>query len=83
MKTMDEGLEIWVTGDKSFFQPEHLMQLAKEVIRLRTMTDRLLAHCPDGECYECGEIVCPHNEPLHFHHDGCPCCCRDEDEQHG
>jgi hypothetical protein len=20
------------------------------------------------------EIDCPDNEPLHFHHDGCPCC---------
>lgn len=22
----------------------------------------------------CGSAVCPHDEPLHFHHDGCPAC---------
>lgn len=36
--------------------------------------DRILVLCPDGECYECGEIICPYREPLHFHHDGCPAC---------
>lgn len=80
MKTMDEGLAIWATGDKSFFHPEHLAQLANEVIRLRTVADKLLAHCGDSECMDCGAIVCPHGEPLHFHHDGCPSCCRFEDE---
>jgi hypothetical protein len=35
----------------------------------------LLAHCPGPECFTCGEAVCPHGEPLHFHHDGCPSCC--------
>ena len=29
----------------------------------------------DGElCEQCGDIFCPWGEPLHFHHDGCPCC---------
>ena len=28
----------------------------------------------DGECCTCGWILCPHNEPLHYHHDGCPAC---------
>jgi hypothetical protein len=32
--------------------------------------------CPDPECMECGQIVCPQKEPLHFHHDGCPVCSR-------
>lgn len=36
--------------------------------------DALLAHCDDGECMTCGTIICPHGEPLHFHHDGCPAC---------
>ena len=30
--------------------------------------------CPIGECVECGERDCPHGEPLHYHHDGCPAC---------
>ena len=38
------------------------------------MVDRLIDHCEDAECMKCAVIVCPHEEPLHFHHDGCPCC---------
>lgn len=38
------------------------------------MVDKLLNHCPIGECEECSKIVCPYGEPLHLHHDGCPCC---------
>lgn len=33
-----------------------------------------LETCPEPECLECGERACPHAEPLHFHHDGCPSC---------
>ena len=36
--------------------------------------DSILAECPDAECHECGRIICPYHEPLHFHHDGCPAC---------
>jgi len=36
--------------------------------------DQLLEHCPLPECERCAEIVCPFQEPLHFHHDGCPAC---------
>lgn len=39
-----------------------------------SLTDELLAQCGDPECIVCGAIVCPHQEPLHFHHDGCPAC---------
>lgn len=28
----------------------------------------------DGECLLCGVLDCPHGEPLHYHHDGCPAC---------
>lgn len=28
----------------------------------------------DAECSQCGADLCPHGEPLHFHHDGCPSC---------
>ena len=34
----------------------------------------LMSQCDDGECHICGQIVCPHKEWLHFHHDGCPSC---------
>lgn len=30
--------------------------------------------CPDQECMVCGVRDCPHGEPLHYHHDGCPAC---------
>lgn len=40
------------------------------------LTDELLNECnaDGGECIVCGMLVCPHGEPLHFHHDGCPAC---------
>lgn len=28
----------------------------------------------DGECLACGMRDCPHKEPFHYHHDGCPEC---------
>jgi hypothetical protein len=28
----------------------------------------------EGECGACGERDCPGQEPLHYHHDGCPFC---------
>ncbi len=37
-----------------------------------------LEDCKDEECMICGYIECPHNEPLHFHHDGCPACFAEE-----
>lgn len=39
-----------------------------------SLTDELLRECLDSECIVCGVIVCPHSDPLHFHHDGCPSC---------
>ena len=33
-----------------------------------------LSECADPECLECGQIMCPHGEPMHYHHDGCPAC---------
>lgn len=50
----------------------------QHLAELRAKADRLVNECQgvngDGECSECGEICCPHGEPLHFHHDGCPAC---------
>jgi len=57
--------------------------LNAEVARLHGVADALLAHCPDSECTICSKIVCPHGEPLHFHHDGCPSCYTEEFKQHG
>ena len=30
--------------------------------------------CSDSECLECGERDCPQQDPMHYHHDGCPTC---------
>lgn len=30
--------------------------------------------CPNDECMLCSVRDCPFFEPLHYHHDGCPCC---------
>jgi len=30
--------------------------------------------CKIDECMLCGVRDCPGNEPLHYHHDGCPYC---------
>jgi len=59
------------------------MQARKHLgkLTMQAMHDKLLAiaavhkdHEPLHECMECGVIECPHHEPLHFHHDGCPAC---------
>jgi len=42
--------------------------------------DALLNHCEDGECHVCSQIICPHGDGMHFHHDGCPSCAQDEPE---
>jgi len=38
--------------------------------------------CPDLECLLCGVRDCPHGEPLHYHHDGCPDCWQASDQAH-
>lgn len=55
--------------------PLHLKLLeAKQAGEPPEALDAILQACQDGECYDCGRVICPHNEPLHFHHDGCPAC---------
>lgn len=39
-----------------------------------TQIDAILNECTDMECSLCAVILCPYQEPLHFHHDGCPAC---------
>jgi len=38
--------------------------------------DEILNSCTaeGGECSTCSIIICPHADPMHFHHDGCPSC---------
>ncbi len=33
----------------------------------------------NDECTVCGARDCPRSEPLHYHHDGCPACCQEDD----
>lgn len=42
--------------------------------------DELLNLCTEGDCERCSEIICPHQNVMHFHHDGCPECCIYQDE---
>lgn len=51
--------------------------IANVIERMGKQLDALLAHCgkEGGECSECGKIICPHGDDMHFHHDGCPSCC--------
>lgn len=37
--------------------------------------------CTDSSCYACAQRACPHHEPLHYHHDGCPACWNKEQRQ--
>lgn len=30
--------------------------------------------CSESECALCGFLDCPFEDPLHYHHDGCPSC---------
>lgn len=34
--------------------------------------------CEEEYCAGCAMAECPHKEPLHRHHDGCPACWFDE-----
>lgn len=64
---------------EGLFTADQMRQFREEGVReakaeSEKMIDALLAHCDDPECFTCGKIICPHSEPLHFHHDGCPAC---------
>lgn len=52
---------------------------ADEVYKAQATIDKLLNHCDDPECWDCGKIICPHEDEMHFHHDGCPTCAEMED----
>ena len=52
--------------------------LIGEVLRLRARVADLEATATTSasadECEACAERDCPHGEPMHHHHDGCPAC---------
>lgn len=68
-------------GSESYWH-DKIDGLDAEIRRLNGVIDKLLDHCPDGECHECSAAVCPHGCLLHFHHDGCPACAQNEDDGH-
>lgn len=46
--------------------------------------DKIVYHpeakdCAIDECWICAIRDCPHHEPLHYHHDGCPACYGDNE----
>jgi hypothetical protein len=57
----------------------------KKYQELEGKVDSLLGHCEkeNGECSGCARIICPYNDELHFHHDGCPSCEQDHDQLKG
>jgi hypothetical protein len=52
-----------------FTHGDAIERIAKEMATHPATTE-----CPDPECLVCGARDCPHREPLHYHHDGCPAC---------
>lgn len=53
---------------------EKIKQSIHTLRALEKECDRLLNSCQDGECMTCAEIVCPYQDSMHYHHDGCPSC---------
>jgi hypothetical protein len=68
---------------------DHVPLLAALSVGWTEAADRFVNACTrdQGECYECSWICCPHQDEMHFHHDGCPSCAEDEfvrfDEEDG
>lgn len=47
-----------------------------DIAPLSSLDHPLDETCSDGECMTCGWRDCPNNEPLHYHHEGCPSRCK-------
>lgn len=70
-----QSLELAAQNPRTTPEVQQLLRdAAGEIGRLDALANGLLNHCGDPECFTCGELVCPHGEPMHFHHDGCPVC---------
>lgn len=39
-----------------------------------------LGSCTVRGCEECGRLICPHHDPMHYCQGGCPSCAQEEDE---
>jgi chromosome segregation ATPase len=59
---------------------DKIKKLRAQVKDQEEKINKLLDHCPDPECWECGKIMCPYGGEMHFHHDGCPTCAEMEYE---
>lgn len=68
----DRELAQALNGESPMEARELREDLDREIERLTVALDHLLAHCKESECGECGKIICPDKDELHFHHDGCP-----------
>jgi hypothetical protein len=89
VKDKDEriaNLEAYAKHERSLASEPLMVEitdLKQQITRLEEICDALLNHCDkeNGECSVCATIVCPHKEPFHFHHDGCPACAQDKAKQ--
>jgi hypothetical protein len=70
---MNDELSRW-----QFYQTAQ--QALNRMVIAEERVDKLLDHCDDPECWECGKIICPHGGEMHFHHDGCPTCAEHENK---
>lgn len=55
-------------------------KLLKKILAIKQFHNQVdeNGECIDKECTICAIIFCPFNEPLHYHHDGCPACFAEE-----
>jgi hypothetical protein len=63
-------------GECKMTQNEALAEL-ELIIGVRYDSNSCTGHadtCPVEECMLCSVRDCPGQEPLHYHHDGCPYC---------
>ena len=53
---------------------ENARKAGAESVRSILQAVHKIDNCDATECMICSIAQCPHSEPLHFHHDGCPAC---------
>ena len=74
--------EMAMADEMSRFQFYQRAQQALDRLEVaEARVDKLLNHCDDPECWDCGKIICPHQCEMHFHHDGCPACAEHEAQE--
>lgn len=59
------------------YQSQDFAELKAKIKRMGEQLDALLNHCQIPECGFCAVTICPHQDDMHFHHDGCPSCAGD------